>query len=292
MGKYISTIISFTLTWYAISPFAWNDPVRSFMNTFQSFSHYYQWNGTMVFMGKLITCEEMPWYYLFVWFAISIPIMILLFFIIGNLVTMVHMVKSKEKLRTIVKEDRWPLFFMIIFWGPVLSVIILKSRIYVGWHHLYFVFVPMCVVAGYGIRSAYFMWNKKIISCVIGMSLLYQLCWITVYHPHESSFFNVVGKYYAAQFDREEWRTSAYTALQWIIENESKPVSIGGEITSYNSLSEEQKAQVIRGEENPLYIIDGYRNVIGNEISYIGYDEIYTITVDGYHVCTVFKKVE
>lgn len=224
--KYISTIASFTLTWYIISPIAWKDPFRSFINTFRNFAHYEQWNGTMVFMGKLITCEEMPWFYLFVWFAISVPIITLLFFIIGNVVALVQIIKAEKKIRTILNEGRWPLFFMLIFWGSVFSVIILKSRIY------------------------------------------------------------------ATEFDREEWSTSAYTALNWIIDREQRPVSVGGVTSAYDSLSEEHKMQVILGEESPTYIIDGYRNVIGNEIGYDGYYEVYTITVDGYNVCSVFKKIE
>lgn len=60
----------------------------------------------------------------------------------------------------------------------------------------------------------------------------------------------------------------------------------------HDFLSEEHKAQIISGEENPDYIINGYRNVIGNEVSFDGYDEVYTIIADGYNVCSVFKKVK
>lgn len=133
--------------------------------------------------------------------------------------------------------------------------------------------------------------NKKLISCFVIISLLYQACWIIVYHPHEPSFFNVVGRNYATRFDREEWRTSAYTALNWILEEKYGSVSIGGKVISYNFLSEEQKERVILEQENPTYVINGYRNVIGDDISYDGYHEVYTIVVDGYNVCSVYKKV-
>lgn len=293
MVKYISTIASLSLIWYLINPIAWDAPFEVFINTFRNFAHYEQWSGTMVFMGKLITCEEMPWYYLFVWFAISAPIIILLFFIVGNIVTLVHIIRAKKRLRSILNECRWPLFFMLVFWGSVFSVIILKSRIYVGWHHLYFVYIPMCVVAGYGVKALYsILGNGKITYGIVAISLLYQMGWIMVWHPHETSFFNIVGRFYAAEFDREEWSTSAYTALNWIIDSERKPISVGGVTNGYESLSEEQKSQIILGTENPTYIIDGYRNVIGNDVEYVGYAEVYTIAVDGYNVCSVFKRVE
>ena len=292
--KYLAVLLSFAFTWYAITPYAWFSPVSSFIGTFSGFAKYEQWNGTMVFMGKLITADEVPWYYLFVWFGITIPVMYLALFLIGNVVSIVKIIRSRPFFKSLLTEHRWKAFFFLCFWGSVGSVILLHSRIYIGWHHMCFAFIPMCVLAGMGLES---MAKKKIARVMTGallLTLTANTIWTVYYHPHESSFFNLIGKPLAGNFDREEWRTTEFQAMQWIATRAGEPVTLGGEVYCHVSLPEDQQEKLILTElkDSPDYIIDGYRNVIGNDLRYDGYEEVHTYSVDGYKVCSVFKKIE
>lgn len=66
-------------------------------------------------------------------------------------------------------------------------------------------------------------------------------------------------------------------------------VSIAGETTSLPLLNEEQRKRIVSNDE-PMYIIDCYRNVIGNNVDHPEYEELYAIWIDGYKIGSVFKK--
>ena len=295
LGKYVIVIATYYLVWIMITPFAWTNPNAAFSTTFETFAHYEKWNGTMAFMGNLITCEERPWYYLFVWLGISVPVLYLALFAIGNVSMVWKICRVKSIIYNILYEYKWEVFFSLLFWGAVWTVIIINSRIAVGWHHMFFVFVPFCYVSGFGIerllnskRKAY----RTICVFVCLIALLLEARWMYKNHPKEAAYFNIIGRKYADQFDRDEWTTSSYLAIKWILTQEKEPVSVRGSLNSLSSLSKEQRSMFIQDENNPKYIINGYRNVIGNEITYEGYEEVYTITVDNYNVCSVFKRAD
>ena len=69
--------------------------------------------------------------------------------------------------------------------------------------------------------------------------------------------------------------------------------TICGETDSYLLLSDEDKLRVKRtGSDEGEYLIDIFRNVIGNEPLHEGYEEVYASWVDGYKIGAVFQKIE
>lgn len=291
-GKYCWVMVSFALFWILITPKAWTDPVSIFFNTYEKFSNYTSWNGTMVFMGRIITCDEMPWYYLFIWFGISIPVMYLVLFVAAHILLARDFSKCDNKWVRLISTYKWPLCMALLFWGSVWAVILLRSRIYVGWHHMYFVFVPFCVLACFGLDEIIKrVKQRRIVVGAVIVLLMLQCFWMIYNHPRESSYFNIIGKPFAAQFDREEWRLCSLSLYEWILENDEGQFSVSGETGSINLLTEDEKSRIIN-EDFPKYIIDCYRNVIGNRIEYSGYEEVYTVWVDGYKVGSVFRRID
>ena len=55
---------------------------------------------------------------------------------------------------------------------------------------------------------------------------------------------------------------------------------------------EDDERNRIAEEEEPLYYIETYRGKVGNELKKDGYEEVYSIIVDGYKVSTIYKKAE
>lgn len=79
-------------------PVAWKSPVHTVIDIFTKFSNYDDWNGAIVFMGKAISKEEIPWYYIRVWMLISIPVWyILLLFITGMIVVLNVISKIRKR---------------------------------------------------------------------------------------------------------------------------------------------------------------------------------------------------
>lgn len=300
--KYCLVLGTFFLFWYLITPMAWKQPVSNFFDTFNTFSSYGKWKGTMVFAGKLITCEQMPWYYLFVWFALTIPVYLLVLFGIGHFCVIRNLFKevyeeSEEPvsffqilIEGILDKYKWFFCAAAVFWGSVIGIIVLHCRIYIGWHHMYYVFVPFCIIACFGLD-----WMLKAVRfrCAVVLSLtallLFQCGWMVYYHPFQSSYFNLIGKPVASEFDREEWRLSSLYVLEWLLDNTEGDITINIESSIYlNLLSDEEKSRITMVDDKSDYIVSFYRNVIGNDLTYDGYNEIFTVWVDGYKVASVF----
>ena len=293
-GKYPFMAAVYFVSWSLMSPIAWmeGNPFQTFFNTFHSFSQY-DWNGTMVFMGKLITCEERPWYYLPVWFALTIPIIYLMLFFVGHIALGSYLKREQNGWDALIGKYKWLACNILLFWGIVLAVIILDSRIYVGWHHLYFVFMPFTVVVVYGVR---FMSEKISAKIVGGVLAFYLIClsgWMILNHPFQVVYFNPVGRHFATLFDRDEQRATSSVLLDWILDHTEGTVSICGETDSYLLLSEEEKQRiVVRGMEEGEYLIDIFRNVIGNEAPHEGYEEVYASWVNGYKIGAVYQRID
>lgn len=290
--KYFLVVIPFILFWTLIMPAAWNNPVKGFVGTFEMFSHFRAWDDTMVFMGKLITCDQQPWYYLLLWLGISIPILYIVLFFIA------HYDIARGFLCNKAWQEKWNLHKWKIcagtlFWGSVGSVILLKSRIYVGWHHMYFVFVFFVILTVYGCEVLLKRFGEKVYAIVAVMVVL-QGVWIVKNHPFEPAYLNIIGRRFGDQFDREEFRSCTYPALQWILDNEKGNITIKGGVYGKRAvafLPENDRTRVIK-EGGTRYIIEDYRNVIGNNPQHIGYEDVYDIWVDGYKVCSVFREVK
>lgn len=292
-GKYPFVAALYLGVWFLISPFAWlENPFQAFINTLKEFSQY-SWYGTMVFMGKIITCEERPWYYLPVWFALTIPIIYLVLFLAGNLALFCLLKKEENKWESLIGKYKWLACSILLFWGCVGAVIILDSRIYVGWHHMFFVFMPFAVIVVYGLKFAAQFINKKIVGGVFSLCLVYLVGWMIVDHPFQVVYFNPVGRQYAALFDRDEQRATSSVLLDWVLDNTEGTVSVCGETDSRLILSEEEKARIkVADEEEGEYLIDIFRNVVGNYPVHEGYEEVYVSWVDGYKIGAVFRRTE
>ncbi|MCH5248455.1 MAG: hypothetical protein J1E98_00915 [Lachnospiraceae bacterium] len=297
LKKYILIIVLYMLSWFAITPTAWEQPLQTFYATFVKFSHYDTWNGTMIFNGRFITCEERPWYYLFVWFGISIPLLYLILFMLGHVYAVVSIYRSQDKWNDIIGKHKWLLCTLVLFWGSVGAVIFMNARIYGEWRHMFFVFVPFCCIAIYGLKWLLQVMDKKIVFGVIAICLLVQLIWLVKNHPYQFAYYNTVGKPLASGFDKDSWRLCNTEMLFWILANDDDD-QISIELNASNGfigvsqalLSEDEKRRLHFTRENPDYILDNYVTVIGNTIEYDGYEECYTIWVDDCKIASIFRK--
>ena len=112
-------------------------------------------------------------------------------------------------------------------------------------------------------------------------------------HPFQVVYFNPVGRHFAVLFDRDEQRATSSVLLDWILDHTEGTVSICGETDSYLLLSEEEKQRIdVRGMEEGEYLIDIFRNVIGNEVPHEGYEEVYASWVNGYKIGAVYQRID
>lgn len=297
----VSVFLLYFMFLVIMYPVAWAHPVRTMAEIFTKFSNYDDWTGAIVFMGKILSKEEIPWYYVPVWMLISIPVWYILLFL---MTVCVSVRKAAFKLR---EKELWPglLFeYKYFFWAVALvlipwgAIVVKHATLYNGWRHCYFLVPPLVLIVLYGVNHIIKSAGKGYRAVVLGLialGLVIQLNWIRVNHPHEMVYFNGIGRNWAADFDRDYWHMAEGKAYDYILENDhSDKITVNSTGTRYplNLLTKDQRERIEVTEDAPVYFIETYRGKLGNEILLSGYEELYSITVDDFKIATVYKREE
>lgn len=291
----------YVVTYVTIMPILWKNPLQEIIAVFTKFSDYDAWNGSIVFMGKIIGGKEIPWYYIPVWLLISLPLWyIVLFVLIIGVIAygLVKIVKQKRKFEIVtVFKNKYMLWAALVGFLPWLATAIMKSTLYNGWRHCYFILPPIVFVIVGGLS---YLWErfetvkilKRGIVVMIVLGLLLQSGWIVKNHPYEMVYLNPVARSNGDQFDRDYWHLSMVELSKYILANDDSPkITIQAPNDIFmRLLSKEDRERIVLEKENPMYYIDTYRGKTGNDNKMEGYEEYYSITVDGYRIATVYKK--
>ena len=279
-------------------PVAWESPVRTIIDIFTKFSNYDDWNGTIVFMGKVITKEELPWYYIPVWMLISIPIWYILLFTITGVIAISKLIVKVRKRNSVLRaffQYKYFVWCVLLAAVPFGAIVIKHATLYSGWRHCYFLLPPLTLFALYGIDYSLRKGKRKyqiIILLLMTLGMAFQVRWICVNHPHEMVYFNGIGKVWASDFDRDYWHMSERQAYEYIVENDDSEkftINSSGNLFFLNLLEGEEKERVEKTGD-ATYYIETYRGKVGNEVEIEGYEEIYSIEVDHFKVASVLKR--
>lgn len=293
-------IIVFLMSYIVMLPALWKNPISGIVDVFTEFSNYH-WNGTIVFMGKIIGVDELPWYYIPIWLSISLPIwyIILGALIIGGVIfVLIRKIRKKQSvhLLSIVFHYKYILWAALIGFLPWLATVVMHSAIYNGWRHFYFVLPPIVFVIVGGINYIFTKFSKNqflkkgiILISVIGLSI--QSGWIVINHPYEMVYLNAVGRIWGSDFDRDYWGLACVELSRYILEHDdSEKISLETSNDILMRFLPENEKERIELTEDAKYYIETYRGKIGNDVILEDYDEYYSITVDGYRIATIFKK--
>jgi len=215
---------------YIFWPYLWEDP-GNFFTAFENMKKF-RWDSYVLYGSRFIKATDLPWHYSLIWMGITIPVTYISLFMIGSVCTFVI---SICKIRTIFTDKRLLLqtFFLILFTSPLLAVIYLKSVLYDGWRHLYFLYPAFVLVSCYGATILY-TWFKVVL--FIKLSRTMQLGFITLaiatvflssiwaivsYHPHQQTYFNIIaGKNLISRFELDYWGLSYKQALEYILKTD------------------------------------------------------------------------
>lgn len=181
----------------------------------------------------------------------------------------------------------------------------MKSSIYIGWKHVYFLMPGMVLMALYGIseviKQGKAKWVRMSAAAVCAFLLLGQAGYIVRYHPMQCIYFNPVGVRWAQYFDRDYWNLSIYGMLQDVMrEDPSERITVGylGVVnaTILYRLTPEEQARVAylteQDAEKPMYVFDTLRNVVGNEVYHEGYEEYKSYWQGNFKFAQISKRVD
>lgn len=297
----ILTIVGYIGAYIVMMPILWKNPIKEIIAVFSKFSDYDAWNGTIVFLGKVIGGDEIPWYYIPVWLLVSLPVWyLLLFFVVAGVFVfiLVKKIKKHEKIKiSALFQNKYMLWAAMVGFLPWMATVVVQSTLYNGWRHFYFIMPPIVfmIVGGLHYMKKHLNVSSAVNKGILIVSvagLLLQSGWIVKNHPYEMVYFNTIARNWGDCFDRDYWNLTAVELCKYILENDtSETITLNAPNDVFmRYLSEEEKARISLGEEDPMYHIYTYRGLIGNDYSIEGYEDYYTITVDGFKIATIYKK--
>jgi hypothetical protein len=214
----ISLILFVILFW----PVLWKDTLFHFMAAFAEMSKYH-WGGSVLYQGKFIKATELPWHYLPVWIGISTPVAYLLLFPVGLFFIVKQICTGRGNFIT---QKKRPLLVLIIFFLPLLMVIILKSPVYDAWRHVFFIYPAFIMIVLYGLQYIYIRIKWKM-SFMLSLTLIigFQFIQLIQLHPYQNVYFNFLAgkdmKEVKKNFELDYYGVASKQGLEYILKNDT-----------------------------------------------------------------------
>ena len=188
-------IIFLFISW----PFLWSNFFSGYLSIFQlSMS----WSGKVNFLGEYYLSNNLPYYYLIFWIAISTPIIHLSLFIYGFLNYSKRIILRFFNIKkNNIYNDLWRsnhekkdflVFINLVFFLCALSF--LNLNLYNSWRLGYFLYIFIIYFSTFGIYLLIIKFKKKInlIKIFSFFLILFLVNRMFLYHPYQSLYFNIL----------------------------------------------------------------------------------------------------
>ena len=254
LKKCVLTLFFFILSLIISLPILWEDPISNFLWAFNIMKDF-PWGGNVLFMGENIPSSNLPWYYIPVWYGITTPLTFIILFILG-LIKLFFLTNTFSIRKNII------LYFSlagILF--PLLSIIILKSTLYDGWRHFYFIypFISLISVFGYLFLIAMI---KKMKYFKIRFITLFMILFLITFpsvssfykmHPHQNTYFNfLAGSDPFLRYEGDYWGVSYKQGLEELLKTYDGDIFLNvGNFPGKNNLQ-----MIDKNDRNRIKIVD------------------------------------
>ena len=260
----LTSIFVLYLSW----PFLWTDPINNFIYAFNNMSKF-RWDAAMLFKGEFITGTSIKWNYIPVWFSITTPIFFLLTGLSGIILLIVRFIKAPKIFLLNIKE-RNNIFFLVCFFVPILVSILLKSVLYDGWRHMYFIYPSFVMLAIYSLHFILQKMKRHLFVIAVTLTFTFLIVFMIKNHPHQLVYFNYFvapnnPEYIRKNFEMDYWGVSYRESLEYILKSDSSK-SINLKFSMYSGhipiliLSDSERKRInLVPFEKADYFITNYR---------------------------------
>jgi glycosyltransferase involved in cell wall biosynthesis/tetratricopeptide (TPR) repeat protein len=176
-------------------------------------------NIGLLYDGKKILSNEVPWYYIPRYILYTAPIIVLAGFVIGLIALPVAFRNNKKLLICSLL-----VLFAVVF--PPAYAIYKKSSLYDGWRHFLFIYPPLVILASLGWTYLMSFRQKAVRYATIGLiviGLVSPIQFVAAYHPLESLYYNEICgglKNIYGRFETDYYMLGIRPATEWLIKNE------------------------------------------------------------------------
>ena len=251
-------------------PYLWSNPIGHFFEALFKMSTFAPYTGNVLFLGNMVKASEVPWYYLPVWIAITIPISVLFLGVIGFIWAIWKIVYKQA--------DRFLLVIFLWFLTPILFVLIAHPDIYDGWRQFYFIYPAFILLSLMGvhevqsyIRKHFSALTKKIMFGILGVLLSINMFTVVIFmigsHPYQNVYVNEFVGFQVARvnFDMDYWGLSFRKGLEYLAANDkSQKIPIILAYATFHQLdilpeSDKRRFVLVDDPAKAKYILTNYR---------------------------------
>lgn len=259
-------------------PYLWADPTHRLLYVLGRTGHF-PWPGLVLYAGKLVAANALPWHYLPVWMLITIP---LPYSVLGAL-------GLGTALRTLARRGQAALhrpgawldaLFLAWLVVPIGAIIAVQAVIYDGWRHAYFVYPALLLLALRGARALGQAWQRRaaarpaqrwLVGAALGLLALEtgRTAWfIARAYPNQQVYFSFLPAPAAERlFERDYWGASNLYGLEWLLRHDPAPViTVTGPVPSLVyinwlllSPAQQKRIRVLGAGQQARYYLSVYR---------------------------------
>lgn len=263
----IGSLLIFTI---GLWPYLWENPWGNFWQAYNNMAHF-RWDGSVLYFGKAVSAQQLPWHYIPAWLLLTTPILYSLFFFSGLVTIVLHLVQKIKK----VVYDHDGRFYLVVtglFFIPLLTVILLHSVLYDGWRQMYFIYAPFLFIALLGFVSVQkiiarlpYRFSRYLVPGVMGLGLIWAMICMIRLHPFEQTYFNVVAQAHERKFDIDYWGLSYRQGWEWLAHHKEGNLVVNvnnapGRMNALFLKPRDQQRVLFTSPENADYIMTEYRN--------------------------------
>ena len=304
-GNGLVAIVSFAAVYILITPAFMVNPGGFINHVLHNAAAFSRWDGLVIYKGAAYDPANglsLPHSYLPTMIAFTVPIPVLVLAALGAGCA-VHL--------CITGDGRRPalLALMLLFVVPLGYAVLAQPLMYNGWRHFYFLYGPILVMAGFGMRLLYqLLWKKRagrvVCAGVLAGALLWQGIGIARNYPYEYAYYNELAGTVEGQFELDYWEVSTLNAMRLLADSEecnpALPIVIGGgdHMSEFSLL---QNVEILPNElrglitvtegKNPPYLFSNTTYAqIYNERPGAKYQPLFSIKSYGNVLCTVYER--
>lgn len=295
---FLSFPILYFLIIYIIWPFLWENPIQNFIFAFQGMSKFSIYDYSILYLGRYISPHDLPWHYIYLWIAISTPIIFIVFFLLGVKFFILETIKKK-----ITKNTQYNIVFLFIIFFTFFSIHFFKSTMYNGWRQIYYIYPYILLIAFSGYIKVKLLLNKKIIDIGNFLIIVYLINighWMVKYHPNQSLYFNnfLLNKNFTIFFESDYSGITNRQVLEYLVKYNDKDNIIifqGSKNSIYYSVlmlnkNDRERIRITKDYNEANYIINHYNHPRDNFKNKEELKIIFEVIVDGIPVNTLYEK--
>jgi len=227
---YIGACAVFTVLFW---PWLWEQPLSHFVQAFINMTRF-RWDGPVLYLGHYIPATKLPWHYIPVWMIVTTPLAYTFLFFAGLFSLGKIIISSLRQRRCELHIHQ--LIILMWFFIPLCAIILLRSVVYDGWRHLYFIYPGFLLLAmtglGYIAKSPWrtLKWQGKVFRasayCLIILNFFSTVYLMVACHPHQYVYFNLLagldGESIRKNYELDYWGLSYRQGLEYIAQSDSR----------------------------------------------------------------------